>query len=233
MDLEKLKKLHASMKEETFSQEVWNPPVGETMVRILPEMEGQDFYRFIFRHWVKMEKFFPITCLRTIAEDCILCQNQYQYAAIIQKVQKRVLVNVKLREEDKCIPGELPQTLFTQVLAIMLDPEYGDITNPEKGTDVKIVRRGQGLQTEYFVMPSRNSSQTGKFSLVDLNTVYTTSKEEMETLFQEIETFAKISTHYVGMEKGLSQENIKKVVDSTANNGLRDKLQNMLDDVPF
>lgn len=78
------------------------------------------------------------------------------------KARKRVYFNVIDRDSDsetdelKVLPVGL--TVQKQIVAILCDPDYGDITDPIGGRDVTIKRTGQGLNTEYSVLPKPNSS---------------------------------------------------------------------------
>ncbi|BAK53006.1 single strand DNA binding protein [Bacillus phage SP-10] len=42
-------------------------------------------------------------------------------------------------------------TVFEGVLGLIVDPDFGDITDPEEGYDVIITRKGKGMKTEYKV----------------------------------------------------------------------------------
>lgn len=78
------------------------------------------------------------------------------------RARKRVYLNVIDRDSDtdkdelKVLPVGL--TVQKQIIAILCDPDYGDITDPIEGRDVTIKRTGQGLNTEYSVLPKPNSS---------------------------------------------------------------------------
>lgn len=78
------------------------------------------------------------------------------------KPRKRVYMNVIDRDSDsdkdelKVLPVGL--TIQKAIVAILCDPDYGDITDPIEGRDVTIKRTGQGLNTEYTVLPKPNPS---------------------------------------------------------------------------
>lgn len=78
------------------------------------------------------------------------------------KARKRVYLNVIDRDSDsdtdelKVLPVGL--TIQKAIVAILCDPDYGDITDPVEGRDVTIKRTGQGLNTEYSVLPKPNAS---------------------------------------------------------------------------
>lgn len=76
------------------------------------------------------------------------------------KARKRVFMNVIDRdsgtEEIKVLPVGL--TVQRAIVSILCDPDYGDITDPTEGRDITIKRSGQGLNTEYTVLPKPNTS---------------------------------------------------------------------------
>lgn len=109
------------------------------------------------------------------------------------KPRKRVYLNVIDRDTDsgndelKVLPVGL--TIQKQIIAILCDPDYGDITDPVEGRDVTIKRTGQGLNTEYSVLPKPNSSPASTIltpeqieeQMADLDVFWSTpSVEDME-----------------------------------------------------
>ena len=51
--------------------------------------------------------------------------------------------------------------VFKDLLNIIVDPEYGDITDPEEGLDVIITKTGSGFNTNYDVKTVRKESAVG------------------------------------------------------------------------
>lgn len=51
--------------------------------------------------------------------------------------------------------------VFKDLLKIIVDPEYGDITDPEEGLDVIITKTGTGFDTDYDVKTVRKESPIG------------------------------------------------------------------------
>lgn len=52
-------------------------------------------------------------------------------------------------------PGPM---VFQQIVAIINDPDYGDIFDEDEGLDLTITRKGKDMQTEYNVIPKRKST---------------------------------------------------------------------------
>lgn len=109
------------------------------------------------------------------------------------KPRKRVYLNVIDRDSDsdtdelKVLPVGL--TIQKAIVAILCDPDYGDITDPVEGRDVTIKRTGQGLNTEYSVLPKPNASPASttltpeqiEDQMADLDAFWTVpSVEDME-----------------------------------------------------
>lgn len=112
------------------------------------------------------------TCPKTFNEKnpCPICE----YVAQLQKsknkndkkladeikAKRRIYINVLNRDEEEETPKVLPigVTILKGLLETMCDPDYGDITDPENGRDITITRKGQGLNTEYSVLPKPKAS---------------------------------------------------------------------------
>lgn len=96
------------------------------------------------------------------------------------KARKRVFFNVLDRDGDdelRIMPTGL--TVQKQIIAILCDPDYGDITDPLNGRDVTIKRSGQGLNTEYTVLPKPITSPA--------STNYT--PEQLEERMADLDSF--------------------------------------------
>ena len=71
--------------------------------------------------------------------------------------QTRYYLGVIPREgEDagKIMVYPAPKAIFTKILTLMEDPEYGDVTSPTEGRELKFIRTGKGKDTRYDVMAS-------------------------------------------------------------------------------
>ena len=80
----------------------------------------------------------------------------------------------------------IPQTVHTQILNLILG-EYGDITDPQNGRDIDIVRTTVGNRTEYSVQPVPNPSPIENASEIfqkayDLKSVVAEMDEDYESL---------------------------------------------------
>lgn len=103
------------------------------------------------------------------------------------KPRKRVYFNVIDRDSDNDAGDELKilgvgLTVQKQIVAIMCDPDYGDITDPTDGRDITIKRTGQGLNTEYSVLPKPTSTMASE----------TLSPEELEEQMADLDALWNI-----------------------------------------
>lgn len=156
---------------------------GKNVRRILwPKGDKDVFYSEGFLHFsLGADGKKVATCPKTFNEKnpCPICE----YVAQLQKskskqdkkladqikAKRRVYINVLSRDDEEETPKVLPigVTILKGLLETICDPDYGDITDPETGRDVTITRKGQGLNTEYSVLPKPKSSVVSEDLEVD------------------------------------------------------------------
>ena len=156
---------------------------GKNVRRVLwPKGEKDVFYSEGFLHFsLGAEGKKVATCPKTFNEKnpCPICE----YVAQLQKskskqdkkladqikAKRRIYINVLSRDDEEVTPKVLPigVTILKGLLETICDPDYGDITDPETGRDVTITRKGQGLNTEYSVLPKPKSSVVSEDMEVD------------------------------------------------------------------
>lgn len=190
MDVTKLQQLQSTLQSGTQWIQVWRPTTKHT-IRILPgKVDSDVFYQGCGKHWISEDgKSKPITCSND--QNCIICKTianwrtspnvALQKAAQEMRVQRSFLVNGVERPQQTVIVMEIGPTAFRNIISLMLDPEYGDITDTKKGFDITIEKQGRGLNTEYIVRAARKETPLGfnfeKSQLTDLSTVYTPPDE--------------------------------------------------------
>lgn len=156
---------------------------GKNVRRILwPKGDRDVFYSEGFLHFsLGAEGKKVATCPKTFNEKnpCPICE----YVAELQKskskqdkkladqikAKRRIYINVLSRDDEEETPKVLPigVTILKGLLETICDPDYGDITDPEEGRDVTITRKGQGLNTEYSVLPKPKASVVSEEMEVD------------------------------------------------------------------
>lgn len=143
----------------------WKPAQGRSTVRILPEVGKMGwFFKEVGTHYFDTSVYCPAV---NDGSDCPACEvNELLFqagrkdAASDFRVRRSFWMNVVVRGQE----GDGPRIftpgvmIFNSLAALIQDPEYGDISDFDEGFDIKIDRSGEGLSTEYQVMPSRHPS---------------------------------------------------------------------------
>ena len=163
--LEKVRSI--DMGSRTF----WSPREGRSVVRILPPVgDMQFFFKEVGRHYIGGKSYVCPLISTDGQNDCPACEvNEELYqagekeAAAKFRAQRKFYMNVIVRGEESAGPRVFTPgiTIFGAIVALISDPDYGDITDIDGGTDVVINRKGTGLETEYQVMARRNASVLG------------------------------------------------------------------------
>lgn len=147
---------------------------GTTRVRILPVGEDNDFIKEVTFFYLKH----PIYSPSTFGEPCPI-MDKYQDLKGTKDEDEQVLVKKlspkqaylmpvvvfeddkgkKINTEDSGKLMRIPGGLYQQILDLYLDEdEWGDMTHPKDGYDIKIIRTGKTLtDTEYTVSPCKNT----------------------------------------------------------------------------
>jgi len=145
----------------------WQPKDGRNVIRLLPAKAGQEFYAEAkVRYNVGPNNKMVTVPLDSSKETCPIHyfvdqlyksgDKDDEKLAKRMKASNRYYFNVIDRsiEEGKEGYGEVllfgcGTTIFTDILGIIVDPDYGDVTDPEMGYDIIITKSGKKLDTEY------------------------------------------------------------------------------------
>lgn len=129
----------------------WKPKEGDQTIRILPTTDGDPFKEFHFHYNVGKNP--GILCpKKNYGENCPICDfasqlwrdgvdnnnDQSKNAAKKLFARKRYYSPVVIRgsETDGVKIWAYGKTAYETLLGYVLDPDYGDITDPETGTDL-------------------------------------------------------------------------------------------------
>ena len=129
----------------------WRPQEGDQTIRILPTNDGDPFKEFHFHYNVGKNP--GILCpKRNYSEDCPICDfasklwregvssNDDTSKREAKKLfaRKRYYSPILIRgeESDGVKVWSYGKTAYETLLGYVLDPDYGDITDPETGTDI-------------------------------------------------------------------------------------------------
>ncbi len=174
IDVELLKREYDEAVKAVESGEFWVPKTGENRVRILPPSareKSKIFYREVHVHY-GVEGLGMVFCLQNWGEKCPVCEfinklkdlNSVEAVNLAKRItqNKRYLVNIiDLNEANTTgmyvIKQWLaPKTVRLDLLKIVLDADWGDITDLATGRDVIIDRsekQGGAKYVDYTIRP--------------------------------------------------------------------------------
>ena len=217
IDLEKIKEVHANLSGKGgsgMSDTFLKVEEGTNAVRILPPKEDDsDFYAMTKLHRIPMADGMVknIHCRQVHGEQCPICNLYYslwkeptkdETLARQIKGRDRYYMNVVDRESGEVKILSIGIILFKKIIAAMVDPDYGDITDPEAGHDFKIIKVMEGQWPKYDQSaPRPKSSPTGSAkevaewmdSLHDIQSlVKLEDYEELKQIAEGINPFAAV-----------------------------------------
>ena len=176
IDLDKMRAKYNKLKGGGSSGEnemFWKPKEGSQMIRIVSPENGDPFRDLYFHYGLGEGGRSSALCpKRNYGEKCPVCDfanglwedgdTESQTMAKDYFAKMRVFAPVVVRgEEEKGVRlWGFSKTAYENLLNIVLDPEYGDITDPESGTDLRIdygKKAGQAFPTT-DIRPARKTS---------------------------------------------------------------------------
>lgn len=166
------------MAAKKSRQNTLKPQPGTHTYRVLPSWRGGDekqFWHDFAMHFIKTpdsagKPAAVYVCSdKTFGKPCEICEAAKKLMAVSTNDDQtkqlkealsaqRYLLNVLHltgTEPDKVQIMEVGQGVFEAICGLI--GEYGDITDLNEGTDLKITRTGSGLDTKYTVMPAAKS----------------------------------------------------------------------------
>jgi hypothetical protein len=172
---EKVKALREKLKTQDLGgggAGFYSPKVGKNTVRILPEVGEMDFFfQPVGRHYFPDGRRVYCPSFTTEKErDCPVCEIVRELHSIGDKASKKLAsslgvrrswwMNVIDRENEAAGPLMYTPgvTVFNSVISLINDPDYGDVTDIDDGTDIVIEREGTGIDTSYEILPRRKES---------------------------------------------------------------------------
>ena len=149
----------------------WKPQDGEQTIRILPDPDGDPFREFWFHYGIGDEAAFMCP-KKNHGDDCPVC-NFVQSLYSTRDDEDRQLAN-KIRAKQRffspvIVRGDeregarlwgYSRTVYERLLSLVLNPEYGDITDPKEGTDLVMEygKKAGALFPTTDLQPRRRSS---------------------------------------------------------------------------
>jgi len=172
----KLKASKTGGTKTTSTSTMWKPKAGEQNIRILPTADGDPFREFHFHYNVGKNP--GIYCnKRNDGGECAICdfasklwregvenddstlKNEAKKLFARKRYYSPVLVRGAESEGVKI--WAYGKTAYETLLGYVLDPDYGDITDPETGTDITLtytLASGPGAFPKTALKPRRRPS---------------------------------------------------------------------------
>ena len=150
IDLNKMKAKRDALENRDSNKSVfWRPNDGEQTIRILPSPDGDPFKEFWFHYNLGKNPGF-LSPKKNFGEDDPLNDFVRQLFKDGSDESVRMAKNLSARQRffsPVVVRGEEDQgvrlwgfgkTAYKELLNLVLNPEYGDITDPTEGTDLVI-----------------------------------------------------------------------------------------------
>lgn len=170
IDLNALRKKHEELmgknkggsSSDDFIKKFYQVKDGSNTIRILPsKIEDKEFYAETKIHRIPMEngQVKNVHCRKIHNESCPLCDLYYslwktgkkedEALARLIKPRSRYYMNILDRETNEVKILSIGMILFQKIVGAMIDSDFGDITDLEKGHDFKIVKHMEGQWPRY------------------------------------------------------------------------------------
>lgn len=173
---------------EIGSGSFFKPKEGKNTVRILPPWseEGLWYKEGVIHYGLKNKdgKERGYACLKQFDKDCPICEKREELAKqgaegkeLADRLRGRVkfYANVLDYKVGKVVIWGFSAKILSTLLSYCSDPDFGDISDPEKGYDVIVERTGTGqTDTRYAVRcrpkPTALEGDTWEDGIKDLDT---------------------------------------------------------------
>jgi len=127
----------------------WKPEVGTHLIRILPSEDGDPVKELHF-HYNMAERGGVMCPKRNFGDACPICefatslyregtpdsQDQAKKLFVTQRYYAPSIV--RGQEERGPVLWSFPKTAYKAIIETILDEDYGDVTDPKKGYDLKV-----------------------------------------------------------------------------------------------
>jgi hypothetical protein len=155
---------------------------GTSTIRILPPLDEDDprYFKVVGQHYSAPsggKGYKPVLCPKvTFGEECPICdlvKNSPKKEKDFRQqhaVRKRYFYNVVLlttpgkKKFDPVVGiASLGKKAHNQVMGFETDEDYGNLDDLEEGRNLKVTRDGEGLKTEYAILPSPHAKPLSDF----------------------------------------------------------------------
>lgn len=222
IDLDKIRALHTQLSaqgssDNNFINNFYQISEGTNTVRILPSNEDEkDFYAMTKIHRVPTTEgqVKNIHCRRVHGEACPVCdlyfglwktgRKEDEDLARQIKARDRYYMNVVDRDSSEVKILSVGIILFKKIISAILDEDFGDITDVDKGHDFKIIMYKEGQWPKYDQSQPRPKSEPAGSGadvaswMEELHDIYSLVKledyEELKKISESLAVQGTVST---------------------------------------
>jgi len=138
-----------SLNGKGDKKDFWRPQDGENNIRIVPTPDGDPFKEHWFHYNLAQGGF--LCPKRNFGDDCPVCsfanslwneggeESRRQAKDLFAKQRFFSPVLVRGEESEGVKVWGFGKMAYEKLLTIVLDPDYGDITDPDDGNDLKVM----------------------------------------------------------------------------------------------
>jgi len=236
INMNKMRKKLQKLESRGGGKELfWKPQDGEQTIRIIPDADGDPFREFWFHYNLGESPAF-LSPKRNFGEDDALDQfvrklfddgtEESRDLAKKLMAKQRFFSPVVVRgEEEKGVRlWGYSKTVYQKLLNLVLNPEYGDITDPEGGTDltIKYGKPAGSIFPMTDIFPSRKTSSLHQDrnlakEMIDVEIDYSNlfSKKSVDEVQQLLNEF--LSEDDSNGSEDVSKYNTENIVESAFN----------------
>jgi hypothetical protein len=165
--MEKVRKRSTEFEQKRMliDAPIFIPKIGLNLIRILPPWApDREFWQEMGVHWGIGPNSDPYCCYTYLNQSCPICHyvNAIKATdpegAARMRVVRRFFLNIANLNTDRVEVWNCSSTMLQHILRFFNNPDWGDLTHPERGYDIILERAGSGLDTKYTFMPKRNPS---------------------------------------------------------------------------
>ena len=171
LDLKKMRARKVALESKNGNNRFWRPQDGEQTIRIVPTSDGDPFKVYWFHYNLGKNPGF-LSPKKNFGEDDPLDSFVRQLFNEGTEESIKMAKNLMARQRffsPVIVRGEeakgvriwgYGRTVYEQLLNLVLNPEYGDITDPDSGTDLHL-NYGKPAGASFpqtKLMPSRRTS---------------------------------------------------------------------------
>ena len=212
IDINKMRQKHSALtnKGGGSNDTFWKPEEGTQTIRIVCPKDGDPFRDYLFHYRMGADNNTSMISPRTFGRTDPIAEfgNQLWNEGTEASKQEarnffprmRVFAPVVVRgEEDKGVRiWGFSKTTYESLLNIVLDPEYGDITDPHTGTDIRL-EYGKKAGQMYPTTELRPMRKASKLSKTD---------KEIDTILETMPNFSEVFPE-------TTTEDAQKLLDQT------------------